>query len=280
MNNNLKPKFICIGAQKAGTTWLHRNLNQHPQVWLHPAKEIHYFDELFLKEKFIQKDRLILLKNLLDNQVESSNVNYEKLKLFSEFALSHPKDDEWYLSLFQNMDKDCIAGDITPSYSALPEVGVQHMQQLLGNEVKILYIMRNPIKRVWSQLVMNKRQEIQNNQEVTTEEWLRLINSQSTKNRSDYKKTIEIYEKYFSSEQILYLFYDDICLNPMTFLKTVCHYLDIDYKEQYFNANVEKVYNSNPKTQIPNEIGEILKKKYKDQELWIRQKFNLENFSL
>ena len=38
------PKFLCIGARKAGTTWLWFNLRSHPRVWLTPQKEIHYFD--------------------------------------------------------------------------------------------------------------------------------------------------------------------------------------------------------------------------------------------
>src|SRR5215210_7222727 len=39
------PDFIGIGAQKAGTTWLHRNLQAHPQIWMPKEKELHYFDE-------------------------------------------------------------------------------------------------------------------------------------------------------------------------------------------------------------------------------------------
>ena len=39
------PDFLVIGAQKAGTTWLHRNLQAHPQVWMPKEKELHYFDE-------------------------------------------------------------------------------------------------------------------------------------------------------------------------------------------------------------------------------------------
>lgn len=37
------PHFICIGAQKAGTTWLHRQLTGHPQIFVPPGKELDYF---------------------------------------------------------------------------------------------------------------------------------------------------------------------------------------------------------------------------------------------
>ena len=39
------PDFLCIGASRAGTTWLRVNLAHHPGIWLAPVKEIHYFDE-------------------------------------------------------------------------------------------------------------------------------------------------------------------------------------------------------------------------------------------
>lgn len=39
------PDFLIVGAQKAGTTWLYRNLLLHPQIWMPKEKELHYFDE-------------------------------------------------------------------------------------------------------------------------------------------------------------------------------------------------------------------------------------------
>ena len=38
------PDFLGIGAQKAGTSWLHANLRRHPQVYMPRRKELHYFD--------------------------------------------------------------------------------------------------------------------------------------------------------------------------------------------------------------------------------------------
>ena len=37
------PDFLGIGTQKGGTTYLHRLLQQHPQVFLAHPKELHYF---------------------------------------------------------------------------------------------------------------------------------------------------------------------------------------------------------------------------------------------
>lgn len=39
------PGFLGIGAVKGGTTWLHHNLAAHPDLYLPPEKEIHFFDD-------------------------------------------------------------------------------------------------------------------------------------------------------------------------------------------------------------------------------------------
>jgi hypothetical protein len=37
------PEFLVIGAQKAGTSWLHQNLRQHPGIFMPEAKDQGYF---------------------------------------------------------------------------------------------------------------------------------------------------------------------------------------------------------------------------------------------
>ena len=42
--------FICIGAQKAGTSWFDTMLRQHRGLFLPPMKEIHFFDFIYMPE--------------------------------------------------------------------------------------------------------------------------------------------------------------------------------------------------------------------------------------
>jgi len=39
-----RPGFLIVGAQKCGSTMLHHVLSSHPQLYLPPSKELHYFD--------------------------------------------------------------------------------------------------------------------------------------------------------------------------------------------------------------------------------------------
>ena len=43
------PNFFIVGAQKAGTTSLYQYLNQHPQVYMSPRKEPHFFEGMHSK---------------------------------------------------------------------------------------------------------------------------------------------------------------------------------------------------------------------------------------
>ena len=36
--------FVCVGAAKAGTSWLHRQLTAHPECHFRAIKELHYFN--------------------------------------------------------------------------------------------------------------------------------------------------------------------------------------------------------------------------------------------
>ena len=38
------PNFLIIGAPRCGTTWMHRNLRQHPEIYMPLRKELHFFD--------------------------------------------------------------------------------------------------------------------------------------------------------------------------------------------------------------------------------------------
>ena len=47
------PDFVGIGAQKAGTTWLHDNLEIQQGYWLPPVKELHFFNRLCPAEELL-----------------------------------------------------------------------------------------------------------------------------------------------------------------------------------------------------------------------------------
>jgi hypothetical protein len=59
MANKQGPDFICVGAQKSGTTWLYAQLRQHPDICMPTHKELHYFD----KHRITLKQYLAIFSN-------------------------------------------------------------------------------------------------------------------------------------------------------------------------------------------------------------------------
>lgn len=81
-----KPSFIVVGAQRCGTTWLHENLNVHPEVFLPEQKEVNYFSDI--------------------------GGNWEK-------------GFEWYLMQFSQAREGELVGEITPEYLVDPNAATR-----------------------------------------------------------------------------------------------------------------------------------------------------------
>lgn len=43
------PNFLIIGAPRAGTTWIAKNIREHPDIYIPQIKEIHFFDRHYGK---------------------------------------------------------------------------------------------------------------------------------------------------------------------------------------------------------------------------------------
>ena len=151
MNKN-KINFVGIGAQKSGTSWLFKQFGKSNQIDLPPIKELHYFDRSknynspnILAETKLS-NRLYNLKwtakALIEIKKNKQNRQWYKKWFFSDFT------DQWYLSLFANLTK--CKGEITPAYAILNEEDIARMSQLLGQETKIIFMLRHPAERAWS----------------------------------------------------------------------------------------------------------------------------------
>lgn len=211
------PDFICIGAQRSGTTWLHNSLNKHPQLWLTPVKELHHFDD---------PKRTRYFKHL-KNRLKTTRMSLTKWDRNYFFSIKN--DDEWYCGLFKDAQKKgLIAGEITPAYAVLDEADFIRIKAI-NPEVKIIFIMRNPIERSWSAFMNAKRKNrAGKDHDDQTQSAVNFALKQSALTRSLYIDTINRLEKVFDSHKICYVFYDDIVNNPAALMKDLLNFLDVD----------------------------------------------------
>ena len=122
MRNNL-PNFLIVGAAKCGTSSLHNYLNQHPDVFMPSYNE----QGMKVKEpRFLIKD---LVKDRLHNGVWSL---------------------EEYKSLFNEVKNEISIGESTVLYLYYYNEAIKNIKKYLGDDVKIIIMLRNPTDRAYS----------------------------------------------------------------------------------------------------------------------------------
>jgi len=229
----LSPDFIGIGAQKAGTTWLHRNLTVHPEIFM-PRKEVHYFDRK-IDDRSNALSRFFG-KSPTDEQWRRQTKHWLRLHAralsFRELLWDlkyymQSYDDDWYASVFEP-SLGRVTGEITPAYSGLDKGKVARVHGL-APEAKIIFMTRNPIERVWSQAVMSfDKVEKGSAGSVSERKLLRRIGHASFQSLTDYLKTLDTWRLFYPEERIFVGFLEDVHFFPEDLLQAVYDFLDVD----------------------------------------------------
>ena len=269
------PDFLCIGAQRAGTTWLYANLKKHPKLWLPPVKEIHYFDRKendyfpHIWQRLFDEESEFWRKNL-KYQIKSNLSNLNSLKsekiLWDLNYFFNPRNDQWYASLF-DIAKEKVTGDITPAYSTLNKESVAHIYRIMPN-TKIIFILRNPIQRAWSQ-VLKYINETKNTKvdSVPETELIEYFNTQESRLRGDYLRTLQIWQSHYPQEQFFIGFFEEIKECPEEFLLRIHNFLNVEVSQEYVTKKIskQKINSFRKKEEIPENIAAYLAQIYHDE---------------
>lgn len=119
MTRDSAADILCIGAQRAMTSWLHRVLSAHPDTWAFPnfdpvtstSKEAHYWD------------------------------------------WNRHRGDDWYRVLMRPLDDDHQSLDFTPEYAFLKDAQIAECRAI-NPTAKVIYILRDPLARAISAIRM------------------------------------------------------------------------------------------------------------------------------
>ena len=155
---------------------------------------------------------------------------------------------DWYQSLWDwNPSIHKIALEASVDYTRIPSYpnAAARIATLADKaNFKFIYIMRNPLERIESHYTHGLAQNWQSAQKPLTEEiHPELIEA------SQYARQLDEYYQRFSADHILLLNFIDLKKEPLTLLKKVCCFLQIDpdYKFQglneVHNANTERITN-------------------------------------
>lgn len=191
------PNFLCIGAQKSGTTTLLQQLARHPDVFMAPARETQFF--------------------LLDHLYSQGPAAYE-------------------IGYFQEWDGQKAVGEKTPEYLCDPAVPLR-IRDTLGKGVKFIVALRSPAQRAFSHYRHNFQQFWENLDFRTAlaEEPVRCAAGRYQKlrygylDRGYYGRQIGRYLALFPRDVFLFLVYEqDIVQRQAEALRRVFGFLDVD----------------------------------------------------
>jgi hypothetical protein len=235
-------EFIIMGAQKGGTTALANNISHHPDIYIDPnpdpfKSEIHFFDIYF------------------------------------------KKGIDWYKKQFDYSKK--VVGEKTPDLMYL-DYTFPYIQSI-NPYVKIILILRNPIHRAISAWKLNKKYFNETN---TFEEAVELeLNTKLNENKTFYTavshylqrglyyKQIQELLKWFSKDNLLILFNDEVKNNMEREYNRVYKFLNLSpYKHEYklvFESDSESI---EIHKKLLNKLKKYFKKDVRDLEEFVGKK--------
>jgi hypothetical protein len=275
------PHFLCIGAQKAGTTWLHTNLSKHKDLWLPPIKEIHYFDykekdfsPAFKEQLFNNQPRNRRWRRIAKNRLKLNlkSPNFQRLSWDINYLFNRQNNDNWYSSLFE-LGRGKIIGEITPAYSTLNPSSVAHIYELMPT-IKIIFIMRNPIERAWSYFFSYMSKQGKTIDSFSEIELKNQFNSNYSLLRGSYSQTLQVWQTYSFQEQFFIGFFEEIIEHPEEFLASICNFLGVKASKNYLNnIDKNKINSYENKNIIPEQIAKDLAKIYYDEIYYLNKHY-------
>ncbi len=290
--NKLEKLFVCIGAQKAGTTWLYSVLSKDKRFSICPfVKEIHYLDFIYNNSPHLNNWRSHYFLKLCQGRekdlhdIFSAWLSGRRKNLASQCSnvknpaalsrrfslLINELNDEWYYDLLRLKDGQLCAMDITPDYAVIGADGFAHLANL-ANRVDMLFILRNPVHRAWSGLLQGKKKTeggigkfiLSHGDDVD------YLFKQCTKQltiqlRNDYLKTFEEITRAGLQDRLMVRFFDEITNNPANLINDIYSFIEMEAPSMDIFEDVlsTKVYETQ-KTIMPHSLELRLKDHYRE----------------
>lgn len=235
--------FYCVGATKAGTSWLHRYLHDHPDCAMPAVKEAHNWDTF-------DADRLekqlvffrVRLREMRDAKVEATDAKrgwqvenldrrINEMKTLVALLEADRSDDSDYLAwMLDGRTDGQVVGDMTPSYGTLSDELITRMRDA-APAAKFIFLIRDPLDRLWSHIRMQARRQRQAHEvyeKKSNNILYRMLNrGQETHilERGDYPKIIRKLRRLIPEWRLLIQFAEDL-FTPQG-VKRVCDFLGI-----------------------------------------------------
>ena len=231
---------LGLGAQKAGSSWLHAQLNRRRDAEFGFLKEYHIHDALTLPEAgFSNRRHRSLIKPRTWRR--------------QRFIAQPQRYYDYFTSLLRRPGIQ-LTGDITPSYSALSP---RTLQEILANfeqreiSVRPVFLMRDPIERIISsqRMQLRKQNQLNHDTEVNALRQLCMERPERVSLRSDYGHTLMALSQVFDPSACFIDLYERL-FTPESWQR-LCSVLNVPYEVPDWEQQVNV---SRTDTSIPDDV--------------------------
>ncbi len=216
------PDFLCIGAQKAGTSWLYQQLRGHPELFVPGVKELHYFNHAprrWLPQAMLRRrlrKELRKMRQQLPRHAWPLRLAYLAQVFFA------PRGPAWYRGLFLP-GAGRVRGELTPCYAILDDGGLRRMRAEFPG-LRFLFLLRDPIDRAWS----GARMTLDAAAIARDEDCIAFFAGPGCRRRNLYTRSIDRFAALFGPERMHVGFFDRIASDPLGLLRDVYRFLGVD----------------------------------------------------
>lgn len=214
--------ILGVGAQRAGTTWVHEQLKRCAGVDMGFTKEYHVFCN---RKKSLRgqwrrhRRRQEQLNATFGSTRRLSHKEFLALPTEQKQLLMRVRHHH-YFDYFDRLVADNptvhATGDISPYYAQLNANSLSYIRRNLrqrGFKVKLIFLLRDPVDRIQSQLKLRRRDrnEPALNSQLELNNLLNL-HYQSTRceKHGRYERTLEAVKEAFPTQDTFYGFYEDL----------------------------------------------------------------------
>jgi hypothetical protein len=222
------PDFLCIGQQKAGTTWLYDQLQFHPCVWTTTVKELHYLVHAFPHRKTtadMRRASKSFTKWQSRRLAENMRPGDERDRAF--FAtVERLADQLWSLDAYAELfaqKGDQISGDFSPSSAGLKSGEIAALAARFPG-IRAILLVRDPIERAWSNINRAIRAETLKEADLHDPEKVKRLITPGLIHQSQGTRILKDWAEHVPVQTFLF---DDIGSNPLAVLQGTYDFLGL-----------------------------------------------------
>ena len=257
--------IFCVGAAKSGTSWLQAFLLRHEECFFRHMKEVHYFDSLDKggnewhvkrQARRLHSARETLARDPKRDRNEWLPVLISDIEDWLAIFDGKTPDDAAYLDYLGYGRVDAkVVGDFTPAYGGVSRETLKHMVGLSDN-VKFIYIMRDPVARLWSGFRMILAQQGEDVMADRIAQYLQSNDGNAVlSGASDYQDTLEKLLEVIPREKLHLVFYENMFSQDV--IDRICGFLGIKPAP----APIDKIEHKGVRVTLPSVLkAEFVKK--------------------